>query len=44
MRFPWATRPFGNSLLAVLQGDGTGIGPALDAIDKLSEYTTTGRR
>lgn len=30
---------FGESLLAVVQGDGTGIGPAFDAIQKLSAYT-----
>lgn len=31
---------FTTSLLAVIQGDGTGLGPALDAIEKLSRYTS----
>ena len=31
---------FANSMLAVIQGDGDGIGPAMDAIDKLSRYTS----
>ncbi|MBH0776773.1 MlaD family protein [Nocardia bovistercoris] len=31
---------FTNSLLAVLQGDGTGIGPALDAINGLARYAS----
>ncbi|WP_040690171.1 MlaD family protein [Nocardia vinacea] len=31
---------FANSMLAVLQGDGNGIGPALDAIDRLSRYAS----
>lgn len=31
---------FATSLLAVVEGDGTGMGPALDAIGKLSQYTS----
>ncbi len=31
---------FANSMLSVVQGDGNGIGPALDAIDKLSRYAS----
>ena len=31
---------FATSLLAVIEGDGTGLGPALDAIETLSKYTT----
>ncbi|WP_245721251.1 MlaD family protein [Nocardia pseudovaccinii] len=31
---------FANSMLAVVQGDGDGIGPALDAIDKLSRLAS----
>ncbi|GAA3711973.1 MlaD family protein [Gordonia hankookensis] len=31
---------FTGSMLAVVQGNGAGIGPALDAIEKLSTYTT----
>ncbi|MFC7425337.1 MlaD family protein [Nocardia tengchongensis] len=31
---------FASSMLAVIQGDGTGLGPALDAIDKLSRYAS----
>ncbi|MQY25922.1 MlaD family protein [Nocardia aurantia] len=31
---------FGTSLLAVVQGDGTGLGPALGAIDTLSRYAS----
>ncbi|AHH19563.1 Mce family protein MceB [Nocardia nova SH22a] len=31
---------FASSMLAVVQGDGNGIGPALDAIDKLSRYAS----
>ncbi|MGV9675675.1 MlaD family protein [Nocardia sp. NPDC003482] len=31
---------FADSMLAVVQGDGTGIGPALGAIDKLSRYAS----
>ncbi|WP_067828531.1 MlaD family protein [Nocardia inohanensis] len=31
---------FADSMISVLNGDGTGLGPALDAIEKLSDYTT----
>ena len=31
---------FASSMLAVIQGDGTGLGPALGAIDKLSRYAS----
>ncbi|WP_024800140.1 MlaD family protein [Nocardia sp. BMG51109] len=31
---------FATSLLALIQGDGTGLGPALDAIEKLSRYAS----
>lgn len=31
---------FTSSILAVVQGDGNGIGPALDAIDQLSRYAS----
>ncbi|WP_067824632.1 MlaD family protein [Nocardia inohanensis] len=31
---------FATSLLGVIEGDGTGLGPALDAIEQLSRYTT----
>nr|WP_210743288.1 MlaD family protein [Nocardia cerradoensis] len=31
---------FASSMLAVVQGDGNGIGPALDAIDTLSRYAS----
>ncbi|RMI30044.1 MlaD family protein [Nocardia stercoris] len=31
---------FATSMLAVIQGDGTGLGPALGAIDTLSRYAT----
>ncbi|WP_405166486.1 MlaD family protein [Nocardia sp. NBC_01499] len=31
---------FATSMLAVIEGQGTGVGPALDAIDKLSRYTS----
>ncbi|MVU76706.1 MCE family protein [Nocardia sp. ET3-3] len=31
---------FATSLLAVIQGDGSGLGPALGAIEKLSHYAT----
>ncbi|MGA4791320.1 MlaD family protein [Nocardia sp. AB354] len=37
---PEALNQFTSSMLAVVQGDGEGIGPALDAIDKLSGYVT----
>ncbi|MEU4313014.1 MCE family protein [Nocardia sp. NPDC024068] len=35
---PEAINQFTESMLAVIEGDGTGLGPALDAIGKLSEY------
>lgn len=31
---------FATSMLGVIEGQGTGLGPALDAIEKLSRYTT----
>ncbi|RDI54112.1 MlaD family protein [Nocardia mexicana] len=31
---------FGTSMLAVIQGDGTGLGPALGAIEQLSRYAS----
>ncbi|MGI5217831.1 MlaD family protein [Nocardia sp. CA-290969] len=31
---------FASSLLALIQGNGTGVGPALDAIEKLSRYAS----
>lgn len=31
---------FASAMLGVIQGDGTGLGPALDAIETLSRYTT----
>ncbi|MFE3543807.1 MCE family protein [Nocardia sp. NPDC059177] len=31
---------FTTSMLAVIQGDGTGLGPALDAVDTLSRYAS----
>ncbi|QIS13040.1 MCE family protein [Nocardia arthritidis] len=37
---PAALNQFTESILAVIQGNGSGIGPALDAIDKLSRYAT----
>ncbi|MFE3189787.1 MlaD family protein [Nocardia sp. NPDC059240] len=37
---PGALNKFAESVLAVIQGDGTGIGPALDAFEKLSRYVT----
>ncbi|MTE16721.1 MlaD family protein [Nocardia aurantiaca] len=37
---PEALNQFSTSLLAVIEGDGKGIGPALDAIDKLSGYVS----
>ncbi len=37
---PGDINQFANSLLAVIQGDGTGIGPAIAAIDKLSRYAS----
>ncbi|MEV0297376.1 MlaD family protein [Nocardia sp. NPDC050710] len=36
---PAALNQFTESVLAVIEGNGSGIGPALDAIDKLSRYT-----
>ncbi|WP_433561197.1 MlaD family protein [Nocardia sp. CA-151230] len=35
---PAAVNHFTETILAVLDGDGTGIGPALDAIEKVSSY------
>lgn len=35
-----AVNQFAESMLAVIEGNGTGIGPALDAIEKLSRYVT----
>lgn len=35
---PEAVNQFTESMLAVIEGDGAGIGPALDAIGRLSEY------
>ncbi|RJO79381.1 MCE family protein [Nocardia panacis] len=35
---PETVNQFTQSMLAVLEGDGTGLGPALDAIGKLSAY------
>ncbi|MBF6210171.1 MCE family protein [Nocardia puris] len=37
---PESLNQFGESMLAVIEGDGTGIGPALDAIGMLSTYAT----
>lgn len=37
---PGDLNQFATSMLAVIEGNGTGMGPALDAIDKLSKYTT----
>ncbi|MEV0251532.1 MlaD family protein [Nocardia sp. NPDC050712] len=37
---PGALNQFTESMLAVIEGNGSGIGPALDAIEKLSRYTT----
>lgn len=37
---PGELNQFTESLLAVLQGNGSGLGPALDAIDRLSRYAT----
>lgn len=37
---PAALNQFTESVLAVVQGNGSGIGPALDAIERLSRYTT----
>ncbi|WP_225732384.1 MULTISPECIES: MlaD family protein [unclassified Nocardia] len=35
---PGALNHFAQTILAALQGNGSGLGPALDAIEKLSEY------
>ncbi|WP_225728579.1 MULTISPECIES: MlaD family protein [unclassified Nocardia] len=37
---PETVNQFTESMLAVLQGDGNGLGPALDAIGKLSKYAS----
>ncbi|MGW0181721.1 MlaD family protein [Nocardia sp. NPDC003345] len=37
---PGELNQFTESMLAVLEGNGAGIGPALDAIDRLSRYAT----
>ncbi|MEV6558193.1 MlaD family protein [Nocardia sp. NPDC051756] len=37
---PSALNQFAESMLAVIEGNGTGIGPALDAVQKLSDYVT----
>ncbi|AYF74831.1 MCE family protein [Nocardia yunnanensis] len=37
---PGALNKFAESVLAVVQGDGNGIGPALDAFEQLSRYVT----
>ncbi|MFC9897970.1 MCE family protein [Nocardia sp. NPDC127579] len=37
---PGALNQFTTSVLAVIEGNGSGIGPALDALEKLSRYTT----
>ncbi|WP_040810416.1 MlaD family protein [Nocardia concava] len=37
---PGALNQFTESVLAVVQGNGNGIGPALDAFEKLSRYVT----
>ncbi|MFC9998612.1 MCE family protein [Nocardia sp. NPDC127526] len=37
---PAALNQFTQSVLAVIDGDGAGIGPALDAVEKLSGYVT----
>ncbi|MBY8863418.1 MCE family protein [Nocardia sp. CA2R105] len=37
---PGALNQFAQSILAVVQGNGNGLGPALDAIDSLSRYVT----
>ncbi|MFW0787845.1 MCE family protein [Gordonia sp. CPCC 206044] len=41
---PAEVNKFSGSLLAVVQGDGNGIGPALDAIGELSKYTSDRQR
>ncbi|MFD0364242.1 MlaD family protein [Nocardia sp. GCM10030253] len=37
---PGALNHFTESVLAVIEGNGSGVGPALDAIEKLSAYVT----
>ncbi|MCU1646253.1 MAG: Mammalian cell entry protein [Nocardia sp.] len=37
---PGALNQFTQSMLGVIEGDGTGLGPALEAIDKLGGYVT----
>lgn len=37
---PAALNQFTESVLAVIEGNGSGIGPALDALDRLSRYTS----
>ncbi|MCP9625262.1 MCE family protein [Nocardia otitidiscaviarum] len=37
---PGALNHFAESVLAVIQGDGSGIGPALDAFERLSRYVS----
>ncbi|SNY77056.1 phospholipid/cholesterol/gamma-HCH transport system substrate-binding protein [Nocardia amikacinitolerans] len=37
---PGALNQFTESVLAVIEGNGSGIGPALDAIEELSRYTS----
>ncbi|MFJ1460407.1 MlaD family protein [Nocardia sp. N2S4-5] len=37
---PVEINQFATSMLAVIQGDGTGLGPALDAVDKLSRHVS----
>lgn len=38
---PSALNQFSESMLALIQGNGTGVGPALDAIAKLSDYVSS---
>ncbi|WP_157554922.1 MlaD family protein [Nocardia crassostreae] len=37
---PGALNQFAESVLAVIEGDGSGIGPALDAFEQMSRYVT----
>lgn len=37
---PGALNKFAESMLAVIEGNGTGVGPALESIEKLSNYVT----
>ncbi|MFB7718259.1 MULTISPECIES: MlaD family protein [unclassified Nocardia] len=37
---PQDINTFSTGMLGVIEGDGTGLGPALDAIEKLARYTT----